>query len=117
MTGVQTCALPILFENSGVIEIDMSKWDMSKITKNKDVFKDTKQLEFLTFKGLPEETELTAFAGEYIVGTLNSNGDVILTEGPFNKNNKYKFKKNTPYKGRGFIGRRIRALGAGGRET
>lgn len=87
-----------MFENSGVIEIDMSKWDMSKITKNKDVFKDTKQLEFLTFKGLPEETELTAFAGEYIVGTLNSNGDVISTEGPFNKNNKYKFKKNTPYK-------------------
>lgn len=87
-----------MFENSAVIEIDMSKWDMSKIVKNKDVFKNTNKLEFLKFKGLPEKTKLTAFAGEYIVCILNADGDVISTEGPFNKDKEYEFKENTPYK-------------------
>ena len=71
---------------------------MSKIVKNKDVFKNTNKLEFLKFKGLPEKTKLTAFAGEYIVCILNADGDVISTEGPFNKDKEYEFKENTPYK-------------------
>ena len=61
--------------------MDLSNWDISKITKNDDAFKDTSKLEFLSFKGLPQEHRLTKFAEKYKVDVLNADGTLDKTEG------------------------------------
>ena len=87
-----------MFESSGAVELDLSNWDMSKVTDNESIFNDTSKLEFLSFKGLPDETELTAFAGKYKVDVLKADGTLLKTNGPFEKNHKYEFSENKGYR-------------------
>ena len=84
-----------IFASSGVVELDLSNWDISKITENKDAFKDTSKLEFLSFKKLPKEHKLTKFAGKYKVDV---DGIIERIEGPFDKDKEYTFNKNTEYR-------------------
>lgn len=87
-----------MFENSFITEIDMSNWDTSKIITNKNVFSNMKNLEFLKINKLPEVSKLTAFAGEYMVDTLTDNGVVLLTHGPYKKDEEYKLLIGTRYR-------------------
>ena len=59
-----------------------ANWDISKITENENVFKDTSKLEFLSFKKLSKKHKLTVFAGKYKVDVLKADGSVEKTEGP-----------------------------------
>ena len=87
-----------MFAFSGAVELDLSNWDISKITENENVFKDTSKLEFLSFKKLPKKHKLTKFAGKYKVDVLKADGSVEKTEGPFEKDKEYEFNKNTGYR-------------------
>ena len=87
-----------IFDSSGAVELDLSNWDINKITENEFAFKDTSKLEFLSFKKLPKKHKLTKFAEKYKVDVLNADGTVLKTEGPFEKNIEYTFNKNTGYR-------------------
>ena len=87
-----------MFENSNLREIDISNWDMSKITENNYVFYNTQNLEFLKFKKLPNETELKCFADNYFVDILRDDGVFAAILGLYDKNEKYTFKKNESYR-------------------
>ena len=87
-----------MFAFSGAVELDLSNWDISKITENENVFKDTSKLKFLSFKKLPKKHKLTKFAGKYKVDVLKADGSVEKTEGPFEKDKEYEFNENTGYR-------------------
>ena len=87
-----------IFNSSGVVEQDLSNWDISKITENEFAFKDTSKLEFLSFKKLPKKHKLTKFAGKYKVDVLKADGTVEKTDGPYEKDKEYEFNENTGYR-------------------
>ena len=66
-----------LSKTSILVELDLSNWDISKITENKNAFNGTSKLEFLSFKKLPQEHRLTKFAGKYKVDVLKADGTLV----------------------------------------
>ena len=87
-----------MFENSYITEIDISNWDTSKITTNDNVFLNMSKLEFLKTNKLPQVSKLTGFAGEYMVDSLTNNGVILLTHGPYKKDEEYKLLIGTRYR-------------------